>query len=62
MMNHVIDKSRKMKVKAIKVDTKLENKRMVSLLKHFDFMIVGKINLLRDGVLDKVRIALELVL
>ena len=48
--------------KSIKVDTKIENIRMISLLQYFNFKIVGKINLLRDGVLDKVRIALELVL
>ena len=49
-------------VGSIKVDTKLENKRMMTLLQLFGFKVVGKINLLRDGVLDKVRIALELKL
>lgn len=62
MMEYVIEKSKELNVSSIKVDTKLTNTRMVSLLMRFDFEIVGKINLLRDGVLDKVRIALELVL
>lgn len=62
MMQAVINIARLNKTKSIKVDTKIENERMITLLQSFDFEIVGKINLLRDGVLDKVRIALELLL
>ena len=62
MINEVIKVAKEKNAKSIKVDTKIENIRMISLLQYFNFKIVGKINLLRDGVLDKVRIALELVL
>lgn len=62
MMEEVINIAKMKQVGSIKVDTKLENKRMMTLLQHFGFKVVGKINLLRDGVLDKVRIALELKL
>ena len=62
LMQHVIDVSTKNGYEAIKVDTKLTNVRMVSLLERFGFKIVGKIDLLRKDVIDKVRIALEKVL
>lgn len=62
MIEFVIELSRKMNLDSIKVDTKLTNERMVGLLLHFGFKIVGKIDLLRKDVIDKVRIALEKVL
>ena len=62
MMEYIIDVAKSKKVSSIKVDTKVENTRMLSLLKKFGFVEVGKIHLLRKDVLDKVRVALELVL
>ena len=62
LMQHIIDVSIKNGYESIKVDTKLTNVRMVGLLEKFGFKIVGKIDLLRKDVIDKVRIALEKVL
>ena len=62
LMQHVIDVSIKNGYESIKVDTKHTNVRMVGLLERFGFKIVGKIDLLRKDVIDKVRIALEKVL
>jgi ribosomal protein S18 acetylase RimI-like enzyme len=46
-------------IHSIKVDTKKENIRMLTLLKSLGFKEVGIIHLLRKDVLDKERIALE---
>ena len=62
MMMHIIGVAKGKNVSSIKVDTKVENTRMLTLLKKFGFVEIGKIHLLRKDVLDNVRIALELVI
>ncbi len=60
LMEYVINLSKIKKVSSIRVDTKMENTRMLNLLYKFNFKLVGKIDLLRNDVLDKVRLAFEL--
>lgn len=52
-------KTKELGINSIKVDTKKENIRMISLLKKCGFIQTGIIYLLREGVLDKERIAFE---
>ena len=60
LIEYVIGVTKSENVNSIRVDTKIENIRMINLLSSFNFKIVGKIDLLRKDVLDKVRLALEL--
>lgn len=62
LLGEVINVAKKKMVSAIKVDTKITNIRMMTLLQRFGFEITGKIQLLKDGVIDKERTTLELVL
>ena len=59
LINKTIEIARGKNVVSIKVDTKETNIRMMNLLIKTGFKVQGKINLLRDGVIDKVRTALE---
>lgn len=61
LIKFAIDKVKKDNIDSIRVDTKIENVRMISLLKKFNFKIVGKIDLLRKDCIDKVRLALEYI-
>lgn len=60
LINYVTELTKEDNVKSIKVDTKKENIRMLSLLEKLGFKRVGIIHLLRKDVLDKERVALEL--
>ena len=62
LLAKMIEISKEKEISSIKVDTKVDNIRMISLLESFGFKIRGKIDLLRKDCLDKVRIALELTL
>lgn len=62
LLSKMIEIAKSIGAISIKVDTKIENTRMLSLLQSFGFVIRGKIDLLREDCLDKVRIALELLL
>ena len=59
LINYVIELTKEDNIKSIKVDTKKENIRMLSLLEKLGFRRVGIIHLLRKDVLDKERVALE---
>lgn len=59
LINKTIEIAKIKNVSSIKVDTKETNIRMMNLLIKMGFKVQGKINLLRDGVIDKVRTALE---
>lgn len=59
LINYAESITKKDNVKSIKVDTKKENIRMLSLLKTLGFKEVGIIHLLRKDVLDVKRVALE---
>ena len=59
LINKTIEIAKIKNVSSIKVDTKETNIRMMNLLIKTGFKVQGKINLLRDGVIDKVRTALE---
>ena len=61
LIQFAIDKIKKDNINSIRIDTKIENIRMISLLQSFNFKIVGKIDLLRKDCIDKVRLALEYV-
>lgn len=62
LIKYIMDVAKRTDAVSIRVDTKKENIRMLQLLKSFGFIEVGKIHLLRKDVLDKERVALELVL
>ena len=59
LINYVTLLTKEDGVHSIKVDTKKENIRMLTLLKKLGFKEVGIIHLLRTDVLDKERVALE---
>lgn len=59
LISHMIKLTKDDNIHSIKIDTKKENKRMLSLLKGLGFKEVGVIYLLRPDVLDKERVALE---
>lgn len=59
LIKYTIELTKKDDVHSIKIDTKKENQRMLSLLKGIGFKEVGIIYLLREDVLDKERVALE---
>lgn len=61
LIQFAIDKIKKDNINSIRIDTKIENIRMISLLQSFNFKIVGKIDLLRKDCIDRVRLALEYV-
>lgn len=61
LIKYTIELTKQDRVHSIKIDTKNENKRMLSLLKGIGFQEVGIIYLLREDVLDKERVALEYV-
>ena len=60
LIDFTIELTKKVNIKSIKVDTKRENIRMLNLLTKCGFEKRGIIYLLREDVLDKERIALEL--
>ncbi len=60
LINEMVEIAKENAVFSIKVDTKKENIRMISLLTKLNFVEVGKIYLLRSDCLDKERIAFEL--
>lgn len=62
LIEYAIVYGKKHNKRSIKIDTKKENIRMISLLNKMKFIEKGKIDLLRKEVLDKVRLAFELVL
>ena len=62
LLSEIIKVAKESNAVSIKVDTKITNVRMMKLLQKVGFKVVGKIKLLRDGVIDKERTALELVL
>ncbi len=62
LIKHTIDIAKNNNAVSIKVDTKIENIRMQNLLYKCNFKKVGIIYLLRTDVLDKERVAFELVL
>ena len=61
LIKYTFDKTKEDNVHSIRVDTKKENTRMLSLLKKMGFIETGIIHLLRKDVLDKERIALEIL-
>lgn len=61
LIKYTISLTKDDNVHSIKIDTKKENQRMLSLLKGIGFQEVGIIYLLREDVLDKERVALELL-
>ena len=62
LIKYVCNLAKNDEVKSIKVDTKKENHRMLSLLTNMGFQKVGIIHLLRKDVLDKERVALEIII
>lgn len=62
LIKYTFEKTKEDNVHSIRVDTKRENARMLSLLKKMGFKETGIIHLLRKDVLDKKRVALEIVL
>ena len=62
LINYSIEFTKENGVKSIKVDTKHENIRMLNLLAKCGFEKRGIIYLLREDVLDKERVALEMLL
>ena len=62
LIDFTIELTKKVNIKSIKVDTKHENIRMLNLLAKCGFEKRGIIYLLREDVLDKERVALEMLL
>ena len=62
LIKYAIEITKKDNIHSIKIDTKKENIRMLSLLKGIGFKEVGIIHLLRPDVLDKERVALEFII
>ena len=62
LIDYVINIAKEKNVSSIKVDTKHENYRMQNLLLKCEFKKVGIVYLLREDVLDKERVAYELVI
>lgn len=59
MMEYVINYAKVNNYSSIKVDTMVNNKEMRNLLVKSGFILVGKINLLRKDVIDKLRLAYD---